>query len=44
MAQQKAATGKTTAQDSALAARLSREIKGDVLFDPFSTGRYATDA
>ena len=44
MAQQKAATGKTTAQDSALAARLSREISGDVLFDPFSTGRYATDA
>jgi FAD/FMN-containing dehydrogenase/Fe-S oxidoreductase len=44
MAQQKAATGQTTAQDSALAARLSREIKGDVLFDPFSTGRYATDA
>ncbi len=44
MAPQKAATGKTTAQDSALAARLSREIKGDVLFDPFSTGRYATDA
>ncbi|MGL5167139.1 MAG: FAD-binding and (Fe-S)-binding domain-containing protein [Afipia sp.] len=44
MAQQKAATGKTTTQDSALAARLSREIKGDVLFDPFSTGRYATDA
>jgi FAD/FMN-containing dehydrogenase/Fe-S oxidoreductase len=44
MAQQKAATGKTTAQDSALAARLSREVSGDMLFDPFSTGRYATDA
>ncbi len=44
MAQQKAATGNATAQDSALAARLSREIKGDVLFDLFSTGRYATDA
>jgi FAD/FMN-containing dehydrogenase/Fe-S oxidoreductase len=29
---------------SALAARLAREITGDVLFDPFSRGRYATDA
>src|SRR5882724_1748698 len=29
---------------SALAARLSREITGDVLFDPFDRGRYATDA
>ncbi len=27
-----------------LAARLSREIEGDVLFDDFSRGRYATDA
>lgn len=44
MAQQKAAQKPTTAQDSALAARLSREITGDVLFDSFSTGRYATDA
>ncbi|MFQ5955149.1 MAG: FAD-binding and (Fe-S)-binding domain-containing protein [Kiloniellales bacterium] len=30
--------------DSALAARLSREIEGEVLFDAFSRGRYATDA
>jgi len=30
--------------DSALAARLRREIEGDVLFDPFSRGRYSTDA
>ena len=30
--------------NSALAAKLSREITGDVLFDPFSRGRYATDA
>ena len=30
--------------DSALARRLSREIEGDVLFDPFSRGRYSTDA
>ncbi|OJY10516.1 MAG: FAD-binding oxidoreductase [Rhizobiales bacterium 62-47] len=28
----------------ALAARLRREISGDVLFDRFSRGRYATDA
>ena len=27
-----------------LAARLAREITGDVLFDPFNRGRYATDA
>jgi len=33
-----------TGADSALAAKLSREITGDVLFDPFSRGRYATDA
>ena len=44
MTQPKAATGHATAQDSALAARLKREITGDVLFDAFSTGRYATDA
>ncbi len=30
--------------DPALAARLRREIRGDVLFDAFSRGRYATDA
>src|ERR1700749_2731194 len=44
MAQQKAVQKPTTAEDSALAARLSRDITGDVLFDSFSTGRYATDA
>src|SRR5215470_10306737 len=27
-----------------LQAKLAREITGDVLFDPFSRGRYATDA
>ncbi len=27
-----------------LAARLARELEGEVLFDPFSRGRYATDA
>src|SRR5436309_14016276 len=31
-------------QTSALAERLRREISGEVLFDPFSRGRYATDA
>ena len=30
--------------DSGLAARLRREVEGDVLFDPFSRGRYSTDA
>ncbi|MHA1108378.1 MAG: FAD-binding and (Fe-S)-binding domain-containing protein, partial [Alphaproteobacteria bacterium] len=30
--------------DSRLAARLTREIEGDVLFDAFSRGRYSTDA
>ena len=30
--------------DDALAARLRREVSGDVLFDPLSRGRYATDA
>ena len=32
------------AHDSALAARLTREISGDVRFDAASRGRYATDA
>jgi FAD/FMN-containing dehydrogenase/Fe-S oxidoreductase len=30
--------------DAALAARLTREIEGEVLFDAFSRGRYSTDA
>ena len=30
--------------DPALAARLGRELEGDVLFDPFSRGLYSTDA
>jgi FAD/FMN-containing dehydrogenase/Fe-S oxidoreductase len=30
--------------DSALAARLARELEGEVLFDAFSRGRYSTDA
>ena len=35
---------KASIEDSALAARLKREITGDVLFDTYSRGRYATDA
>lgn len=33
-----------SAPKDGLAARLAREISGDVLFDSFSRGRYATDA
>ncbi len=33
-----------SAHPSGLAARLAREITGEVLFDAFSRGRYATDA
>src|SRR5437763_8855605 len=33
-----------SAENSALAARLRSEITGDVLFDRFNRGRYATDA
>ena len=30
--------------DSALTARLRRELEGEVLFDAFDRGRYSTDA
>jgi FAD/FMN-containing dehydrogenase/Fe-S oxidoreductase len=33
-----------TPGDTALAARLKREVRGDVLFDAASRGRYSTDA
>ena len=33
-----------SAENSRLAARLAREITGDVFFDAFNRGRYATDA
>ncbi len=33
-----------TLQDRTLQDRLAREITGDVLFDSFDRGRYATDA
>jgi FAD/FMN-containing dehydrogenase/Fe-S oxidoreductase len=44
MAQQKAAIAKSTAEHSAFAGRLKREISGDVLLNPYDLGRYATDA
>ncbi|MFX4466480.1 hypothetical protein ABTA69_20710, partial [Acinetobacter baumannii] len=44
MTERAAEKSQNSAEKSALAARLSREITGDVLFDAFSRGRYATDA
>src|SRR5436305_9188985 len=44
MAPAQAKKNGNSAKTSALAARLSREITGEVLFDSFSRGRYATDA
>jgi FAD/FMN-containing dehydrogenase/Fe-S oxidoreductase len=38
------ATSESRLQGSTLQQRLSREIKGDVFFDSFNRGRYATDA
>ncbi|HEY5701787.1 MAG TPA: FAD-linked oxidase C-terminal domain-containing protein, partial [Gammaproteobacteria bacterium] len=38
------ATHKTRPGDPNLAARLQKEIEGEVLFDSFSRGRYSTDA
>lgn len=44
MAAEVAGKSPESVQTDRLAARLAREITGDVLFDPFSRGRYATDA
>jgi len=44
MATARAEKLRNLAENSALAARLSREIAGDVFFDAFNRGRYATDA
>ncbi len=44
MTAQRSEKGRASAQTSALAQRLSREITGDVLFGGFDRGRYATDA
>jgi FAD/FMN-containing dehydrogenase/Fe-S oxidoreductase len=38
------APARTPPADTALAARLAREVDGEVLFDAASRGRYATDA
>ncbi|MEE2954983.1 MAG: FAD-linked oxidase C-terminal domain-containing protein [Pseudomonadota bacterium] len=41
---EKANKSKNRIGDTNLAARLNREVEGDVLFDPFSRGQYSTDA
>ena len=41
---QKTSRGDGRIGDSGLAARLRRDLEGDVLFDPFSRGQYSTDA
>jgi len=44
MTSPRAANARTSQNDSALAARLRGETEGEVLFDRFTCGRYATDA
>jgi FAD/FMN-containing dehydrogenase/Fe-S oxidoreductase len=44
MAATRAEISGNSVENSALAARLRREITGDVFFDAFNRGRYATDA
>ncbi|MGV7215177.1 FAD-binding and (Fe-S)-binding domain-containing protein [Bradyrhizobium sp. UFLA05-112] len=44
MAADVAEKSRKSAQNGGLAARLARETTGEVLFDTFSRGRYATDA
>jgi FAD/FMN-containing dehydrogenase/Fe-S oxidoreductase len=44
MAADAAGKSRKSAQASGIAARLAREITGEVLFDAFNRGRYATDA
>src|SRR6185312_10240423 len=44
MAAPRAEQSQNTAENSRLAARLARETTGDVFFDAFNRGRYATDA
>ena len=44
MAASGAEKSRNSAESSGLAMRLAREIKGDVFFDAFNRGRYATDA
>jgi FAD/FMN-containing dehydrogenase/Fe-S oxidoreductase len=44
MATKRAATIRSSAADSSLAAKLQAATTGDVFFDAFNRGRYATDA
>ena len=44
MAATRAGKSQNSAENAGLAARLAREITGEVWFDPFNRGRYATDA
>ncbi len=44
MATARAEKVRKPAENSALSARLGREITGEVFFDRFNRGRYATDA
>jgi FAD/FMN-containing dehydrogenase/Fe-S oxidoreductase len=44
MTAKKAEKSENSAETSAFAARLRRETTGEVFFDPFNRGRYATDA
>src|SRR5258707_9371026 len=44
MVETKAEKSGNSAETGALAARLRREMTGDVFFDVFNRGRYATDA
>ena len=44
MAAPRAGKSQNPAENSRLAARLAREMTGDVFFDAFNRGRYATDA
>lgn len=44
MATSQAEKSENSAESSTVAARLRREITGDVFFDRFNRGRYATDA
>jgi len=44
MAAPRAEKSRNSAETSGLAMHLAREITGDVFFDPFNRGRYATDA
>ena len=44
MAAPEAEKSRNSVENSGLAMRLAREITGDVFFDAFNRGRYATDA